>query len=943
MADTQQAGAKGSAMKYRKPLMRLPAVLWLLSSLPLLALLHYSTEALEDFYHFERSQGFPVKLDIDRFHFHLKRVIMGDIIKRRSSSLPAESKLPAYYITLAEDDIQQLNSDLPRSGREQYITGFIRKGLDSEPIKAEFRYRGGMPNHWLYEQKSFRVKLPKYTTLDGVQRFNLINPPDASICRDCISYDLARQYNLLTPEYHPIRLFLNNEYRGVYIYLSQVDESFLRKNQRMPGSLYDGDLLYGDVVRGNKLVFAAYSEVNKEGDNLLWTDPMVWGKSGARNREQEKDRRDLQRFLEVINSEDPATFYRQFRYLFNAEKFYALFALDNYFGTHHRDLAHNHKLYFDPYQGQFEPIAWDLRYWNSALNKDTSTYPLLTQVALNPILEFERDQYAYQMLNNHPADEIVTQFQQYADTILPDLQADIYRDRVIDQSALKTQHAVPLTLIDFDIAIKRDSGILKRRYKILQAIYASQQLRYQIHSESTAGFNLRFAVSGNSPADIDLSKFIQSSGTPRFYRDLNHDGLPQPEEQMASPLDRLYPGRRHEKANHLTSKDRRQRGDTILVPATLTYDYIILNASPKRESVEGNNAITGQPTKVTEIEIEAEPEEPADSVHPWLLPDQLAPPPSPITLSGVIPVQGKQVFDHCSKVQVMPGTHFQLEPGASLIFYCPLMAQGTAENPIRFTRSPNSTSPWHSVVIQGNGASGSQLQHIEVNGGSLVRHNLVNYPGQFNIHGVTDFSISQARFSDNLTGDDNLHIAYSTGKVENSLFLRSNMDALDIDISEVAIRDTAFIDNGNDGIDLMTSQATLDGILVSHSGDKCISAGEESLLTATRTLADNCQIGLAIKDRTKAILEDMSFSNQRGDSIALYNKNPRYSEGGEVIIRKVSGITKSAINADKRSKVSIQEDATFNIEVHWENLQILGLHSKDELQQHISSLRKTDQ
>ncbi len=140
----------------------------------------------------------------------------------------------------------------------------------------------------------------------------------------------------------------------------------------------------------------------------------------------------------------------------------------------------------------------------------------------------------------------------------------------------------------------------------------------------------------------------------------------------------------------------------------------------------------------------------------------------------------------------------------------------------------------------------------------------------------------------------------------------------------------------------MTSKVTLEKILISRSGDKCISAGEESTLLITQTLVDSCQIGLAVKDNSEATIDGMSFSNQRGESIALYNKNPRYSVGGKVTLKRASGISESAITADRRSAWSLAHDATVDTDVDWENLQAelyFGPHSETRLKQIIESLR----
>ena len=72
--------------------------------------------------------------------------------------------------------------------------------------------------------------------------FNLINPVEMSSYRDVLNYSLARQQGLISPDCYPVRVRINGQYMGVYLYISQVDENLLRKYKRMPGSIYYGDL-----------------------------------------------------------------------------------------------------------------------------------------------------------------------------------------------------------------------------------------------------------------------------------------------------------------------------------------------------------------------------------------------------------------------------------------------------------------------------------------------------------------------------------------------------------------------------------------------------------------------------------------------------------------------------------------------------------------------------
>ena len=93
------------------------------------------------------------------------------------------------------------------------------------------------------------------------KKFNLLNPPSITSFRDIITYSLSKELGLLAPDFYPIRLFINSTYMGLYLYLSQVDESLLRKHKRMPGSIYHGDI---------------GSPINQDGYYDLWFNSRHW-------------------------------------------------------------------------------------------------------------------------------------------------------------------------------------------------------------------------------------------------------------------------------------------------------------------------------------------------------------------------------------------------------------------------------------------------------------------------------------------------------------------------------------------------------------------------------------------------------------------------------------------------------------------------------------------
>ncbi|MFB3100959.1 MAG: hypothetical protein ACE1ZM_05885 [Gammaproteobacteria bacterium] len=68
-------------------------------------------------------------------------------------------------------------------------------------------------------------------------------------------------------------------------------------------------------------------------------------------------------------------------------------------------------------------------------------------------------------------------------------------------------------------------------------------------------------------------------------------------------------------------------------------------------------------------------------------------------------------------------------------------------------------------------------------------------------------------------------------------------------------------------------------------------------------------MGIAVKDQSIAQLENIEFSIEPGNAIALYRKNPRYSKGGELRGDRLYGITDKDIIVGEYSLNNIQKSA----------------------------------
>lgn len=834
-------------------------------------------------------------ITLDRFRLALRQRLQTDFNGWIGAppSIHDSSALKSYYLYVDPEDLSQLNSDLPDSGRE-YISGYMLTSEQQRIQKMKIRYRGTIPTHWAFRQKSLRIKMAKGELNQMDREFNLINPPHRFFPIDYVSYDISREAGLLAPDSEPVRVFINNEYMGVYSYLSQVDESTLRKNRRMPGSIY-----YGETAK----------YIDEQGVNVLWKHAPSWRKQASRNLEENAYRGDIDALVSAVNTTDPVEFYRFFNRHTDKAKFYTFFGIDTLVGGMHHDYSHNHRIYFSPYKGRFEPVQWDVRFWLPVHAKDAVTYPLLTRVMLNPILEMERDLAGYRLLNSFPQTEIIKRLRHYQHILQDELKSDVYRDDAVFYGP--HYFALPFSLKQFNDSLMQHEEVIRERARVLEASYQHTEANYRLRQLDPSAVHLQFQVSGNSPVTLDLAEYFpQRTGQFAVYQDRNGNRQADEDERVTSSVQVIQPGRKILPGNE-TWGNPGNRGRIKLRPSPLNYDFIVKNGGdPPVDTLRAINTITA-----AEVEIHdraAEPTTSTASIHPWSLPRLV---PGKISLNGIIDIDEDRVYEVGSDVVIEPGTVFRLAAGKSIFFYGRVRAVGSSDRPIHF-QARDAAQPWGSIVIQGKGSSGSELAHVRISNGSTSRFRLVNYPGQLNIHHSDDFRLSHCEIGRNHIGDDNVHIANSNAVIDDCVFYQSARDALDVDISSVEISNSRFLVSGNDSLDFMTTEFEVSNNIFYRAGDKCLSVGEWSQGVLSNNLLMNCLSGIAVKDKSRVSSTNMIIENAGSVAVSLYRKNYRYDEGGKLDAEELYLLGNETIEQDEYSEYSIESPMLENSKVN---------------------------
>jgi hypothetical protein len=277
-------------------------------------------------------------------------------------------------------------------------------------------------------------------------------------------------------------------------------------------------------------------------------------------------------------------------------------------------------------------------------------------------------------------------------------------------------------------------------------------------------------------------------------------------------------------------------------------------------------------------------------VYPWPQPNGKTSPLQELTAKSVFPdtsvvasISGDTVYfkqqhltlDH--KIIIPKGYHVVIPAGtqidmirkAAIICYSQMSVEGTETNPVIIKSSDRTANGF--ALLQAPGRT--KMNHVEF-------HNLntLSYKG-WNLTGAVTFYESDADLNHititHNSCEDALNIVRSDFVLSNSRFDKTASDAFDSDFSTGLVDRVTFTRIGNDAIDFSGSRIDIRNCVINQAGDKGISAGEDSHLTAENITITEANIGLASKDLSELTVNGGDINHCTYGTVLL-QKKPEY-------------------------------------------------------------------
>jgi parallel beta-helix repeat protein len=751
-----------------------------------------------------------------------------------------------------------------------WLDADLRNGTTVTPVKV--RKRGDNSIHWLTDKRTLTVRTDRDDFFKGYRSFGLLVK---DVVPAHLANGLAREFGILAPATAVVPVFLNGRYFGIYRFVEPVDESFLRPVNRMPGNIFRGDAAErGEYLKGqNRSLFANPTIWNRVAFNDRWTSA---GPGQLLQLLGDMAGGTFEDHLRMMNRLDRDEYGRLFAYL--------LFVGDPF----HMDDLHNQFLYEDPSTQKLHPIPWDIRLRDLA-KPEKPLSALFRAVLRDP---FVADSAMLRIAERMEG----SAFLKVADSLVRAV--DARYGPYIEYDRLRTGLVPPVGDADEAVAtLRRNEALLRKWLDADTVAFAAGSTGgttvLDFETRGFVGANLTgFRVIGAAPASIALRLDENLDGTPDAGdRAVQLRAEETPEGRrftLAQPLP-LYaawdpsgvdirPGHMH------------YRLFAAGLPAGAELTPILTNRATGRASVLApwGGGSGGQVREGT-------------AWHPWKF---AAPTYKVHRYAGTVTVNETVRIPAGDTLIIEPGTTLLLGPDVSIVSRGRVIAQGTAERPIRVL--PTKTGvPWGAFTVLGHSGDSSLFKHVEFvqGGGGIVDR--IEYIGMVNVHHADGVVFDAVTFRENLRCDDTFHALHARVYVRNSFFIRGNSDALDMDIATGEITNNVFIGSGGDAVDLMTSTPYVAGNRISGSGDKGISVGEASKPFVFNNMIDSCSIGIEVKDHSEPIILHNRITRS-GTGLRERLKNWRYGGGSwSVVVQSSFENNAKQLDQDAYSRLTL--------------------------------------
>jgi hypothetical protein len=230
-----------------------------------------------------------------------------------------------------------------------------------------------------------------------------------------------------------------------------------------------------------------------------------------------------------------------------------------------------------------------------------------------------------------------------------------------------------------------------------------------------------------------------------------------------------------------------------------------------------------------------------------------------------------------NKTKIKEGVAIKVYGNSDIIFKSGVSIIGTEKKPIKFQGSGSG-----GIYIENKPNSNSIIENAHFSNFGTTTSTLRKYTGSLNGYGGF-FKIRNVIIKDGRS-EDQLNIIHADIDVNNLSIFNSPSDAFDCDFCKGDIKKINFINIGGDGLDISGSQLSVSNFNGENINDKFLSVGERSDIDLNNAFIKNVGTSIAVKDSSRATVNNISMENIKYDLFMTYIKKPFYLGSTSLIV-----------------------------------------------------------
>ncbi len=757
----------------------------------------------------------------------------------------AGNPLETLYIDIAPDDFaiieakrqEALEKWILQSTRDDFVPATLRLG-HGDPVAARLRLKGDWADHFAHDKWSYRIETRGEQYLWGMRVFSLQDPSTRTYLNEWLFMEALRAEGVLAVGYRFVQGVQNGQPMGIYAVEEGFAKELLEAQSRREGVIvrYNEDLLWEFWAASTD-----DSTTPRGVNDFHIIDEFESGKVASTPALAAQRDAAVGKLRAWQNGELAAS------EVFDVETLAKFFALSDVWGAEHALYWHNLRFYYNPVTTRLEPIAFDTQALGAGSFVDPAELRGLREVLSYNDPRFYRAYAQYLWQYSQPE-------------YLAGLRARSEGDFAALRTALEPEFGAQQDA-DGQSVLTPPWEALAVRQTSLRELLSPLQATYAYVPAETPDDTLWLDVGNLLDFPVELvgvqagATWLPASrawaGDAVWLDGVDAPALPPlPRDATFMPYKRL--------TLPLAVTDTQTLPELSLVTRVWGLTQTITRPILLDYPPAADGAMPDAPALAEAL-----------AQHPYLsvMPDEdrmltLAP--------GTWTISGSLVLPEGYGLRLEPGTTLQFAPQTFLLARGPLVFDGAEDAPVIL--QPTGETWWGVVVLEAGAPS--FWNYVTVKDTDAIA-----LPGWKLTGGLTFYRSSIRLNHSHLLGtkaEDGINVIRERFEFVDSEFANTASDAFDSDFGWGLIERCVFHDTGADAIDVSGTEVQVRDVILKDLGDKGLSVGEISRMTAERVTITNADFGVASKDLSQATLSEITIVGARIAGLAAYIKKPAY-------------------------------------------------------------------